>query len=186
MALVTALPAALDAQLKRDSGLNTFEYHVLVQLGEAPEHRLPMSALAFAAHGSPSRISHAVRRLEQAGWVERMGSCEEGHRVDARLTDAGHAKLVASAAGHAREARRLVVDALTAEQFAALGDAARGVISTIDPAIAATLCNGMISDPADDLLRGTLIHPLSTMVGTDFGRVSPASRRPVVPLLYRR
>ena len=153
IALVTALPAALDAQLKRDSGLNTFEYHVLVQLGEAPEYRLPMSALAFAAQGSPSRISHAVRRLEQAGWVVRTGSCEEGHRVDARLTDAGHAKLVASAAGHAREARRLVVDALSADQLAALGDAARGVIAAIDPAIAATLCNGIISDPAGHLPR---------------------------------
>ena len=30
MALLTTLPAALDSQLKRDAGLNMFEYHVLV------------------------------------------------------------------------------------------------------------------------------------------------------------
>ncbi|MEZ5256815.1 MAG: hypothetical protein R2705_07960 [Ilumatobacteraceae bacterium] len=43
------------------------------------------------------------------------------HRVDARQTDAGWNKLAATAPGHVREARRLVVDALSPEQLAALG-----------------------------------------------------------------
>jgi DNA-binding MarR family transcriptional regulator len=136
MGMLTMLPAALDAQLKRDAGLNTFEYHVLVQLAEAPDRRLPMSALAFAAQGSPSRLSHAVRRLENSGWVERVTSAEERHRVDARLTDAGWNKLVATAPGHVREARRLVVDALSPHQLVSLGEAARSVLAVIDPSTA--------------------------------------------------
>ncbi|MEZ5217769.1 MAG: hypothetical protein R2715_14570 [Ilumatobacteraceae bacterium] len=92
-----------------------------------------MSALASAAQGSPSRLSHAVRRLEESGWVERIGSCDVRHRVDARQTDAGWNKLAATAPGHVREARRLVVDALSPEQLAALGGAARRVLDAIDP-----------------------------------------------------
>ena len=136
MSMLTMLPAALDAQLRRDAGINTFEYHVLVQLAEAPDRRLPMSALACAAQGSPSRLSHAVRRLEDSGWVERVTRCEGRHRVEARLTDLGWNKLVTTAPGHVREARRLVVDALSPDQFAALGEAARGVLAAINSCIA--------------------------------------------------
>ena len=136
MGMLTMLPAALDAQLKRDAGLNLFEYHVLVQLAEAHDRRLPMAALACAAQGSPSRLSHAVRRLEESSWVERVTSSEGRHRVDARLTDLGWDKLVATAPGHVREARRLVVDALSPEQLAAIGEAARVVVAAIDPSFA--------------------------------------------------
>src|SRR6478609_11243623 len=64
--LLMTLPPALDAQLKRDTGLNNFEYHILASLSDAPTHALPMSDLASIAQGSVSRLSHAVSRLEQA------------------------------------------------------------------------------------------------------------------------
>lgn len=146
MVLLTSLPAALEAQLKRDAGLNLFEYHVLVRLGEVEDGRLPMSALAFAAQGSPSRLSHAVRRLERAGWVERIGSSEDGHRVDARLTKQGRTKLVDTAPGHVEHVRNLVIDTLSAESLAALGDAARSIVGAIfpspgdDPCTEHTIC----------------------------------------------
>jgi DNA-binding MarR family transcriptional regulator len=127
MALVMTLPPALDAQLKRDAGVNSFEYHVLARLSMAPGRRLVLSELAEQAQGSLSRLSHALTRLERAGWVERRACNEPGRRVEARLTDAGMAKLEAIAPGHVREARRLVVDVLTREQLAALGDAARAI-----------------------------------------------------------
>jgi DNA-binding MarR family transcriptional regulator len=80
------------------------------------------------AQGSLSRLSHAITRLERSGWVERR-SCTDngGRRIEARLTDAGLAKLEEIAPGHVREARRLVVDVLTPEQLVALGDAARAI-----------------------------------------------------------
>ena len=128
VALFMTLPPALDAQLKRDAGLNSFEYHVLAALSEAPGHTMVLSNLAELAQGSLSRLSHAVTRLERAGWVERR-SCPDpgGRRTEARLTDAGFAKLEETAPGHVREARRLVVDVLGPEQLAALGDAARAI-----------------------------------------------------------
>ena len=130
VALFMTLPPALDAQLKRDAGLNSFEYHVLAALSEAPNRTMVLSSLAGLAQGSLSRLSHAITRLERAGWVQRRSCADPGaRRTEARLTDAGLAKLEETAPGHVREARRLVVDVLTPEQLAALGDAARAITS---------------------------------------------------------
>lgn len=139
VALVMLLPGAMDAQLKRDSGLNTFEYHVLASLAEAPHHAVAMTDLAPISRGSVSRLSHAVARMEQAGWVERRSCRDAGRRTAAHLTPAGLSQLEEAAPGHVREARRLVVDALTPDQLEALGDAARAVIAVLDPEIAETL-----------------------------------------------
>lgn len=129
--LLMTLPAALDAQLKRDAGLNSFEYQVLAALSEAPDRALALSDLAVLAQGSLSRLSHAVSRLERDGWVARRSCTDAGRRREAWLTDAGLAKLEEAALGHAREARRLVVDALTPEQLTALGEASRAITALV-------------------------------------------------------
>jgi len=137
--LLSTLPPAIDAQLKRDAGMNSFEYHILAVLAEAPDRTLILSDLAALSQGSLSRLSHAITRLERSGWVERR-SCtvRGGRRAEAWLTDAGLAKLEETAPGHVREVRRLVVDVLTPRQFAALADAAR----TINAALSATSGEG--------------------------------------------
>ena len=63
------LPAALDAQLRRDAGISHFEYQVLALLSEAPGRTLRMSELALWAGSSLPRLSQVVARLEQRGWV---------------------------------------------------------------------------------------------------------------------
>src|ERR1700722_4922829 len=65
------LPAALDAQLRRDAGISHFEYQVLALLSEAPGRTLRMSELAMMAEGSLPRLSQVVARLEQHGWGRR-------------------------------------------------------------------------------------------------------------------
>ena len=140
VALTMTLPAALDAQLKRDTGLNIFDYHVLAALADAPDGALGMGELATLSQGSPSRLSHAVARMERAGWIERHSG--EARCVNAHLTAAGRAKLVESAPGHVREVRRLVIDVLTAEQLEVLGEAARVVTAQADPVMAAALAGG--------------------------------------------
>jgi DNA-binding MarR family transcriptional regulator len=111
-ALLVALPQAIDRQLRRDSGLNFFEYSVLSGLSQTPGRALQLTTLAHLAAGSLSRISHAVSRLEQQGWVQRR-ACGGTRGVEAVLTEAGFAKLVEAAPAHVREARRLVVDVLS-------------------------------------------------------------------------
>ncbi len=129
--LLMTLPTALDGQLKCDAGINVFEYHILAALSETEGRRLPMGALARTSQGSLSRLSHAVSRLERAGWVRRVAA--EGRRIDAELTEAGWTKLEATAPGHVREARRLVVDVLTPDQLASLGESARAIVAVADP-----------------------------------------------------
>ena len=115
VALTMTLPAALDAQLKRDTGLNSFDYHVLAGLADRPDGAMGMGELAAFSQGSPSRLSHAVARMERFGWIERRNG--EARCVNAHITAAGRRKLVDSAPGHVREVRRLVIDVLTPEQL---------------------------------------------------------------------
>ena len=81
------LPAALDAQLRRDAGISHFEYQVLALLSEAPGRTLRMSALAAQAEGSLPRLSQVVARLEQRGWVRRTPDPADGRYTLATLTD---------------------------------------------------------------------------------------------------
>ncbi|WP_207841932.1 MarR family winged helix-turn-helix transcriptional regulator [Williamsia soli] len=139
VALIMTLPGKLDAQLKHEAGINFFEYSILVSLSDAPDHVQGMSDLAGLARGSLSRLSHAVSRLESAGWVERRSCGGAGRRTEAILTEAGWHELQRIAPSHVREVRRLVIDALEADQLEHLGAAARRVVSAADPALADTL-----------------------------------------------
>ncbi len=130
---ITQLPAVIDAQLRRDSGLNFFEYSILSGLSGAPHLAMKMATLALMANGSQSRLSHAVSRLEKAGWVERR-NCSMGSRsVEAVLTDAGHEKLVEAAPFHVREVRRMVIDPLTAEELDQLRNTLRKIMLVASP-----------------------------------------------------
>src|SRR5215471_2183441 len=79
------LPAALDAQLRRDAGISHFEYQVLALLSEAPDRTLRMSALATMAEGSLPRLSQVVARLEQRSWVRRSPDPADGRYTLATL-----------------------------------------------------------------------------------------------------
>jgi DNA-binding MarR family transcriptional regulator len=143
MALSYTLPAALDAQLKRDAGINTFEYHVLASLSEAPGRTLRMSQLAHLAQGSLSRLSHAISRLEKSGWVTRRRDPGDGRITEAHLTADGWRAVQRIAPGHVREARNLVVDRMTPTQLAQLGRTARRIVEATAPDSAALLDTGL-------------------------------------------
>jgi DNA-binding MarR family transcriptional regulator len=133
VALLELLPSALDAQLRRDAGLNEFEYYVLAMLSEAPDRTLRMTELARQTNATLPRLSHVVSRLEMRGMVERFPCPDDRRATDARLTDAGWATVVEAAPGHVENVRRLVIDALTEEQvdqLAAIGDA---LLVRLDP-----------------------------------------------------
>jgi DNA-binding MarR family transcriptional regulator len=115
--VLVKLPAALDAQLQRDSGISHFEYMVLAGLSEAPNRTLRMSELAVFASGSLSRLSHVVKRLEQRRWVRRETCPGDGRATNAVLTEAGWQKVVAAAPGHVETVRELVIDPLTKAQL---------------------------------------------------------------------
>ena len=122
----------LDRQLQRDSGMPHTYYVVLMKLSEAPDRRLRMSELATALNSSQSRLSHAVARLEERGWVRRR-SCAEDKRVNwAFLTDEGFAVLAAAAPGHTEAVRQSFFDRLTPEQVRQLAEICGAVLGRTD------------------------------------------------------
>jgi DNA-binding MarR family transcriptional regulator len=116
LSFVTRLDDTLDRQLQRDSGMPHAYYQVLAMLSEAPGRTLRMSELAALTTSSPSRLSHAVSRLEEKGWVRR-----EKHPTDRRgalavLTDEGYAAVETAAPGHVAAVRETLFDRLEPEQ----------------------------------------------------------------------
>lgn len=135
IALLETLPGAIDLQLKRDAGVNLFEYTVLAMLSEEPERSLPMSALAEVSFGSLSRLSHAVGRLEKRGWVRKeVGSGREPNTVV--LTDDGLGAIIEAAGPHRAHVRKLVLDPLTGNELATLAGICRKVLAAADPDVA--------------------------------------------------
>lgn len=133
IAVAELLPAALDAQLRRDAGLTHFEYFVLAMLSEAPERVLRMTSLAQRTNATLPRLSHVVRRLEGRGLVERFPCPEDGRATNARLTPAGWESVVTAAPGHVATVRRLVLDPLTPSQVAQLRHIGDALLADLDP-----------------------------------------------------
>jgi len=133
MSLLIKLPAALDAELQRDSGLSHFEYNVLAGLSEAPAGSLRMSVLAALADGSLPRLSQVVARLERRGLVRRTPDPDDGRYTLATLTDAGRAVVAEAAPGHVETVRSLVFDPLPKGKARQLRDICHRILTAIDP-----------------------------------------------------
>ena len=126
------LPAALDSQLEEDAGLSFFEYMVMAVLSEQPDRTLQMTQIARFASASLSRLSHTAKRLERAGYVTRQQIPGGGRRTNATLTDAGYAKIVATAPGHVMAVRRYLIDVLTCHEVEVLRSIGTKVLRAID------------------------------------------------------
>jgi len=123
IAASTLLDERLSRELHVAHGITMADYEILVRLSEAPDRRLRMSQLAEFTLASRSRLSHQVDRLEKVGLVERTPCPEDRRGANAVLTEQGWTLLVAAAPTHVEGVREHLVDQLTDEQFAELGDA---------------------------------------------------------------
>ena len=110
------LQAQLDRELEREAGMPFAYFQILVMLSEAPDRTMRMSDLAERTWSSRSRLSHAMDRLEERGWVLRTSCPSDKRGAYAVLTDAGFAVLAAAAPKHLESVRRHVFDRLTPEQ----------------------------------------------------------------------
>ena len=117
-----ALIDVLDRQLQADSNLPHSYFEILVPLSEAEDRTLRMSELAAAARSSRSRLSHAVARLEQRGWVRRLDCPTDRRGQLAQLTDDGFAVVAAAAPGHVETVRKYLIDQLSPEQLTVMNE----------------------------------------------------------------
>ena|SRR5438105_325358 len=115
----------LDRELQAGVGMPHAYYEILVRLSEASGRSMRMSDLAERCHSSRSRLSHAVSRLEEEGWVRREAVESDRRGAVAILTAAGFAALEAAAPIHVEGVRRHLFDQLDAGQLEALGEISR-------------------------------------------------------------
>jgi DNA-binding MarR family transcriptional regulator len=117
-----ALIDVLDRQLQAENNLPHTYFEVLIPLSEAENRTMRMSELAEAARSSRSRLSHAVARLEERGWVRRLDCPTDRRGQLAQLTDEGFAVVEAAAPGHVQAVRRYLIDRLSPQQLKAMGE----------------------------------------------------------------
>ncbi|WP_017571258.1 MarR family winged helix-turn-helix transcriptional regulator [Nocardiopsis halotolerans] len=127
------LDQRVEQDLQEEVDLPLTYYELLVLLSRADHRSVRMSDLAVLTHTRPSRVSHAVRKLSEAGLVERV-HCEEDRRSwFAVLTDAGQRVLDEAGARHVRSMRENLFDVLSAEQQAHLLDISRTLLDRLAP-----------------------------------------------------
>jgi len=127
----------VERDLQQDADMPFGYYDILVMLSETPGRAMRMSDLADSTQSSRSRLSHAVNRLEQLGWVERR-SCPEDRRGQlAVLTDAGFAALAETAPHHVESVRTHLFDVLTPEQVGQLDSITETLLDHLLPLVSA-------------------------------------------------
>jgi DNA-binding MarR family transcriptional regulator len=125
------LPAALNRELQQDSGLTLPEYEVLVQLSEAPQHRLRPFQICEALNWEQSRLSHQLTRMERRGLVTRRECEADGRGAFIELTAAGTDAIGAAAPRHVTAVRRLVFDRFSDAQRASFEEACASIVTAL-------------------------------------------------------
>jgi DNA-binding MarR family transcriptional regulator len=123
----------LDRELTHQTGISHAYYEILVALSEAPGRMMRMSELADRCLSSRSRLSHAVSRLEERGWVRRQVCASDGRGPLAVLTDDGFAALEAAAPIHVESVRTHLFDQLTPEQVQQMRTLGETLLRHLDP-----------------------------------------------------
>ena len=100
----------LDHTLSDEAGLSLPDFIVLFRLSQNGDEGTRMSELADAGVFSRSRISHAVRRLENEGWVERRACPTDRRGSFGYLTDLGRQKLARAESIHTDVIRRYFLE----------------------------------------------------------------------------
>jgi DNA-binding MarR family transcriptional regulator len=90
-----------------------------------------MSELATQTRSSRSRLSHAVARLEERGWVVREDCLTDRRGQLATLTDTGFAVLRDAAPGHVAAVRGYLIEALDDEQLGQLAAIGEAIIAKV-------------------------------------------------------
>jgi len=79
----------IDAQLQAANQIALHWYDVLIELYEAPQHRLRMSELAERVVLSRSGLTRLVDRLEKQGFIERQLDPDDRRSFYAHITEEG-------------------------------------------------------------------------------------------------
>lgn len=125
----THLLRLLEQDLQVNRKIAIASYDVLVQLAEAPDHRLRMSELADAVLLSRSGLTRLVDRLQKDGLVERQPDPCDARGLFTVLTVKGRDILRDAASVHVAGVSKLVLDRLTHDELRQL----HALMTKLDP-----------------------------------------------------
>ena len=116
-----ALHTRLEDDLRAATGLSMNDYHVMVVLSEAPEHRLRMGELSGRLVFSPSRLTYQISSMVKRGLVRKQACAEDGRGQEAVLTDEGMEALERAAPLHLITVRDSFIDLLEPDELDVIG-----------------------------------------------------------------
>jgi DNA-binding MarR family transcriptional regulator len=122
-----------ERDLQREARLPLTYYEILSVLSEVEGRSLSLSQLATVLQVSPSRLSHAVSRMEESGWIRREMCPLDRRKWNAVLTDEGLTVLRAAAPAHVESVRTHLFDRLTPAQVEQLGEISRALLTHLAP-----------------------------------------------------
>lgn len=131
------LYGSLNRTLAEGHKLTLVDVRLLDILDKSETGSTRMGDLAEQLLALPSRVTRQIRRLEDAGLVQREASPEDGRGVLASITDQGRDVVAAAMVTYADAIRQRFLTPLTRPQIAAMGENCRR-LSTAAKASGAT------------------------------------------------
>ena len=108
------------------------DFDVLARLTDEATGRIRITQLAVGLDWERSRLSHHIRRMQNRGLVEREECPDDGRGSFVVLTQSGRTAIERAAPGHVRTVRRIVFDALSADELKMLDIINRQVLSRLE------------------------------------------------------
>ena len=133
LAASTLVQQRIERDLQQQHGMPHAYYMILAMLSEAPGRRLRLAELAELLDSSISRLSHAIRKLDEAGWIEKTPDADDRRVSWAHLTELGWEVLTAAAPTHVTSVVDTLFDALTDEQVEQFHAISSAILARVAP-----------------------------------------------------
>ena len=140
----TALRSHLDRQLEQQFELPLQWFELLLRLARSPGRHLRMSDLAAQTSLTPSGLTRAIDRLEEAGLAERVPCPSDRRGSYAALTPRGLERITAAVGPHLDQIDTYLTSALSVDEQAQLASLLRKVRDHVNPAATAAIPVGPV------------------------------------------
>ena len=132
----TGLKHIIHRRLVDECGLTMQSFVLLLRLARSPDRRLRMSDLADQTNLTPSGLTRAIDRLDEAGYVRRVACPDDRRGSFAALSETGLAQVRRAVEPHLRHLDEEFVGLLTPEEQAQLASILRKVRDNVNPGAA--------------------------------------------------
>ena len=130
------LTEAGQARIEAASGLSAQWFEVLIRLARSPQQRLRMTELAAQTTLTPSGLTRAVDRMEEAGLVARQACPTDRRSTYAVLTEEGERRLMQALPVHVAHLEEVFDGLFTRAELASLTELLRRLRDAANPCAA--------------------------------------------------